>query len=224
VEAVLASSAHADESAAAAAQLNAARAALQLPALDVGCIDRRPADPGRDRSPLTTTHARVLGDWDGPLQFGAVAVGGTFDRLHAGHRLLLGASALVATRAVFVGVTADQMLAAKKNASLLEPYAAREAGAVDFMRRVHPGLRCSAGPLSDPRVPPLCATERDFDAIVVSEETIHGADAINAVRAGLGFPPLVVVVVGLVASSAASHAKLSSTDLRAVEAAGGGGS
>jgi hypothetical protein len=32
-------------------------------------------------------------------------VGGTFDRLHAGHRLLLAATALVATHSIFVGVT-----------------------------------------------------------------------------------------------------------------------
>jgi pantetheine-phosphate adenylyltransferase len=32
-------------------------------------------------------------------------VGGTFDRLHAGHRLLLAATALVATHRVYAGIT-----------------------------------------------------------------------------------------------------------------------
>ena len=50
--------------------------------------------------------SRVIGDWAGPaLQFERVAVGGTFDRLHAGHRLLLAATALVSRRDIFVGIT-----------------------------------------------------------------------------------------------------------------------
>ena len=49
--------------------------------------------------------SRVIGDWSGPLQFKKVAVGGTFDRLHAGHRLLLAATALVSTRDIYVGIT-----------------------------------------------------------------------------------------------------------------------
>jgi pantetheine-phosphate adenylyltransferase len=34
-----------------------------------------------------------------------VAVGGTFDRLHCGHELLLAVTALVARKTVYVGVT-----------------------------------------------------------------------------------------------------------------------
>lgn len=39
------------------------------------------------------------------LQFQRVAVGGTFDRLHAGHRLLLCTTALASDQFVYVGVT-----------------------------------------------------------------------------------------------------------------------
>ena len=45
---------------------------------------------------------------EGVLAFEEVAVGGTFDRLHVGHRLLLAATALVCTRRVYVGVTGDR--------------------------------------------------------------------------------------------------------------------
>lgn len=43
-----------------------------------------------------------------PLSFEHVAVGGTFDRLHVGHRLLLAATALVTTQHVYIGVTGPQ--------------------------------------------------------------------------------------------------------------------
>lgn len=42
---------------------------------------------------------------DRPLSFSHVAVGGTFDRLHVGHRLLLAASALICTENIYIGVT-----------------------------------------------------------------------------------------------------------------------
>jgi phosphopantetheine adenylyltransferase len=42
---------------------------------------------------------------EGPLAFARAAVGGTFDRLHAGHRSLLAASALVTTSSLYIGVT-----------------------------------------------------------------------------------------------------------------------
>ena len=67
------------------------------------------------------------------------------------------------------------------------------------------------------QVPPVAATDPSFEAIVVSEETIPGAEEINRVRAGLGFAPLVVVVVGLLSPQPAAP-KLSSTDLRVAEA------
>lgn len=56
-----------------------------------------------------------------------------------------------------------------------------------------------------------------MQALVVSKETLAGGEAINAGRAGRGFVPLRLMVVGLVGESAASG-KLSSTALREAEA------
>ena len=44
------------------------------------------------------------------LQFRNVALGGTFDRLHAGHRLLLAVAAAIATSRVSVGMTGAHTL------------------------------------------------------------------------------------------------------------------
>lgn len=55
---------------------------------------------------LVVQSARVLPeDSASSLQFEFVALGGTFDRLHAGHRLLLVSAALVSTKKLYVGIT-----------------------------------------------------------------------------------------------------------------------
>lgn len=150
------------------------------------------------------------------VQFDTVAVGGTFDRFHAGHRLLLAATAMVAKKAVFVGISSKKLLQNKNLKETLQSYSEREHAAVSFMKCVNPSLHVTPGPLTDPLVPPLCATEEGFDAIVVSEETIGGAHEINRVRKRQGFNPLVIVVVGLLQHGASN--KLSSSDLRISDA------
>jgi hypothetical protein len=55
--------------------------------------------------PQQQEHQQQGGQQQQQLLYGNVSVGGTFDRLHAGHRLLLAATALVATQNVYVGIT-----------------------------------------------------------------------------------------------------------------------
>ena len=74
--------------------------------------------------------------------------------------------------------------------------------------------------LSRVQEPPAAATDPEFDAIVVSEETVSGAHAINRVRQERGYAPLAVVVVGLIYCRRRAG-KLSSTDLRAEDAVAG---
>ena len=178
-----------------------------------------PQQQQQQHSLLAQTQSRVIyngnNDVTKPLQFKVVAVGGTFDRLHAGHRLLLAATALVCTHRIFVGITSDKLLTTKKNKELLQAYDVREAAAVRYMQAVNPLIEVTSGPLTDPKIPPIAATQAEFEAIVVSEETVHGAEEINHVRASLGLAPLVIVVVGLIGGATGGGEKLSSTELRA---------
>ena len=151
-----------------------------------------------------------------------VSVGGTFDRLHAGHRLLLAAAARTVAPGgtLYVGVTSSELLANKKHGHLVEPYETRAESARAFLRQCLPPERSvdvRIGPLD--ASPPLAATIRDMNGLVISQETISGAEALNDVRSTAGFDPLAFVVVDLVgADSSSSAAKLSSTDLRARDA------
>lgn len=70
------------------------------------CADgfQGPQDPAAPAQAIETSAD------EGPLLFSNTAVGGTFDRLHAGHRILLATTALVTTEMVFVGVTSRLLL------------------------------------------------------------------------------------------------------------------
>ncbi|OBT43281.1 hypothetical protein VE00_06944 [Pseudogymnoascus sp. WSF 3629] len=75
-----------------------------------------------------------------------VAVGGTFDHLHAGHKLLLTATALMLQppspgtsqqphqhRRLIIGITGDELLKNKKYAEQLESWGRREEGVINFL-------------------------------------------------------------------------------------------
>lgn len=73
----------------------------------------------------------------------SVAVGGTFDHLHLGHKLLLTGVLLLAsptpfstTRKLTIGITGDALLVNKKYASALEPWTIRQARAQDFIESI----------------------------------------------------------------------------------------
>lgn len=71
-----------------------------------------------------------------------VAVGGTFDHLHSGHKLLLTATALMLQplieterkpRRLIIGITGDELLKNKKYAEQLESWKQREEGVINFL-------------------------------------------------------------------------------------------
>ncbi|KAJ8609836.1 hypothetical protein CTAYLR_008123 [Chrysophaeum taylorii] len=158
------------------------------------------------------------------LEHAAVAVGGTFDRLHAGHRLLLAATAAVCSQRVYVGIAGDALLANKNLAHLLESFEARAAAVVEYLKRANPRLEVKVSALLDPKAPPKAATVEEISALVVSEETVAGACRVAEMRREAAIAsPLAIVVVGLVepsgqeaagSSSSSSSSKLSSSQLR----------
>ena len=67
-------------------------------------------------------------------------MGGTFDHMHLGHRLLLTQACLVTRDVLHVGVTSDTLLTQKAYASLIEPYEERLESVKQFLDRLAPNI------------------------------------------------------------------------------------
>ncbi|KAI0563919.1 Cytidyltransferase-like protein [Gracilaria domingensis] len=156
------------------------------------------------------------GDLSGDFynKYTTVAVGGTFDRLHAGHRLLLTAAVWAAEEKLRLGITSEVMLQKKRHKDLIESFEFRSESAVAYSKRVKPSipnviithLEDSSGPTSyDPTI----------KALVVSKETVHGARKINVTRREAGLDPMTFIVVDVLDTKGV---KLSSSALREAEA------
>ncbi len=106
-------------------------------------------------------------------------VGGTFDPLHDGHKRLLSRSFELAGQSgrVVIGLTTDQFASRKLHP--VRPYSDRKQVLVDFIVSSGFGAKWAIEPLDDKYG---SAIDADFDALVVSEETLAAATEINRIR------------------------------------------
>lgn len=121
-----------------------------------------------------------------------VALGGTFDRLHNGHRKLLTLAASICTRRMTVGITGASMLKKKSGAELIASFEARRESVEEFLRTIKPGVERDLVQLEDPFGPTI--SDPEIEALVVSSETIRGAFEINRRRVEKQLKPLAILV------------------------------
>ena len=108
---------------------------------------------------------------------------------------------------------------------LLQRFGARRDAAIAYMRAVRPDIGAVHTSELTAAEPPLAQTMRGMEALVVSAETEAACAPINAARAAQGMPPVALVVCDLIGGGDgdAEAPKISSSDLRALEAGGGAG-
>jgi pantetheine-phosphate adenylyltransferase len=108
-----------------------------------------------------------------------VMVGGTFDPLHDGHKRLLDRSFSIAgpDGYVVIGLTTDSF--ASRKVHPIRPFSVRKEELEQYITGGNHPTRWLVEPLNDRFGSAISA---DFDAIVVSEETLPVAVEINRVR------------------------------------------
>ena len=129
-----------------------------------------------------------------------VAVGGTFDKFHDGHKKLL-ETAFEIGNEIEIGVTSKGDIDSCKE---------RMANLKSFF---NDKSNFSVTPLNDPYG--TTVFDEEFDAIVVSEETKPTAIEINEIRKNKGMLPLDIIVVHFVLAE--DGVPISSTRIRCGE-------
>lgn len=126
-------------------------------------------------------------------QFDLVATGGTFDEIHAGHRELLTRAFSLGKRVV-IGVSSDNFAETKKGKNRLRHrFESRVTRLGQFIHDEFGNVNFEIKELNDAFGP--TSTDKNLQALVVSEETEPKGHEINKIRSRRGFDPLVIVTV-----------------------------
>lgn len=142
-------------------------------------------------------------------KFRKVAVGGTFDEFHRGHKVLLMKAFEIGER-VLIGLCTDEFAEKLGKPHVTAPYEERLKELNTFLSDLGFLGRAEIIPLNDPFGPTLAET--CIEALVVSEETRPTALKINEKRRKAGLPPLKIVTINMV--PAENCAPISTTRIR----------
>ncbi|HZY95290.1 MAG TPA: pantetheine-phosphate adenylyltransferase [Candidatus Bathyarchaeia archaeon] len=147
-----------------------------------------------------------------------VAVGGTFDILHAGHEKLLALAFQLGSK-VLIGMTSDRLVSRMRKSHPVKPFPERLRQLTLFLRSKGWNHRAKIVKLEDPLGPAV--SRKRLDAIIVSSETRSNASEINRLRKRSGLRSLRVHAIRLL--KAEDGRRISDTRIRKgqIDAAGG---
>lgn len=148
------------------------------------------------------------------------ALGGTFDHIHDGHKILLSVAAFLTSSKLIVGITDEELLLKKKYRELLETFDQRADHVTRFLALLKPQLSAQIVPIKDVCGP--TGTVPEIECLVVSRETISGGKFVNKTRLAKGLSELDISVVNVLGGNEQDgwKEKLSSTELRKILADG----
>lgn len=123
-----------------------------------------------------------------------VAIGGTFECLHDGHReMLRKAFELAGDGSVDIGLTSNEM--ANKRERSIADHSFRRSQLIRYLEKISPYAKYRIIELVDPYGKTL---DEDYDYIVVSPETYPVATKINSIRMEKDMRPIEIVMIDFV--------------------------
>lgn len=126
-----------------------------------------------------------------------VVSGGTFDQLHAGHKAFLRAQFRF-SKHVLIGVTSDTYIKRYKSQHPIASFASRVEKVKEFLTQEHVLERAKIAAIDDVYIPTPWE-QYPIEAIVVTDDTRHGAEQINKIRREKALAPLAIVSIPSVA-------------------------
>jgi pantetheine-phosphate adenylyltransferase len=142
-------------------------------------------------------------------KFRKVAVGGTFDEFHKGHKSLL-VKAFEIGEHVLIGLCTDEFAKKMGKPHTTASYEERLKELRAFLKALGLSDKAEIVPLNDPYGSTL--TDTCIQALVVSEETEKTALKINQKRNEAQLPPLTIVTISMV--PAENYKPISTTRIR----------
>jgi len=124
-----------------------------------------------------------------------VAVGGTFDELHRGHKALL-IKAFEIGEKVVIGLSSNEFVSKMGKPHITANYSERLKELNAFLEKNGLAKRAEIVPLTDPYG--LTIAGKGLGALIVSKETESTASKINKIRIEAGLLPLKIITIRMV--------------------------
>jgi phosphopantetheine adenylyltransferase len=103
-------------------------------------------------------------------EFRNVILGGSFDKLHKGHKLLLKHALKLSSR-IKIGLVKDEMLKNKLLSSKIENFNLRKNKIIGFLKKIRKNVHIDIVPLSDPYGPSI--EDNTITDIITLQEAQH---------------------------------------------------
>lgn len=127
------------------------------------------------------------------MKYHLVACGGTFDRLHHGHKDFL-QFALSLGDKLLIGLTSDEYIQKYKNGLGVEQFGKRKKALEDYLDSIGQRGRVEIVSINDPFGPAVTG-DYPIDALVVTDDNIETGKSINENRVGIGLIALPIAIL-----------------------------